>query len=371
MKNQGEWYLIDNINDVDSPALVIYPDRVKENIRRVVNSIDDVSRLRPHVKTHKSAEVTRLMLDAGITKFKCATIAEAEMLLNAGATDILLAYQPVGPKINRLLELYLIHRKARISCLIDDFDTASDISKIFSAQSASIGVYIDLNIGMNRTGISTDQALRLYEECKPLKGIIIKGLHAYDGHIRDADFITRQKRSDEAFEPVMKLKDVIKTTHAHDLTIIAGGTPTFSVHCKRKDIECSPGTYIYWDRGYEQTLKEQHYLFAALVVTRVISKPTSDTICLDLGHKAIASENPIMNRVFFLNAPDLIPTAHSEEHMVFKISNNASFKVGDVLYGVPYHICPTVALHDRVAVVEGNKVTSYWATIARNRKISI
>src|SRR5688572_21996037 len=99
------WYTFENIDELDSPSLVVYPDRIKENIRRMVASIEDITRLRPHIKTHKSAEVCRMMLAAGIKKFKCATIAEAEMLATAGAPDILLAYQPVGPKINRLLSL--------------------------------------------------------------------------------------------------------------------------------------------------------------------------------------------------------------------------------------------------------------------------
>jgi D-serine deaminase-like pyridoxal phosphate-dependent protein len=118
-------------------------------------------------------------------------------------------------------------------------------------------------------------------------------------------------------------------------------------------------------------LLEQPFLFAALVVGRVISLPTPDTICVDLGHKAIASENPIQNRVAFLNAPDLEPIGHSEEHMIFRTSKPNTFHIGDILYGVPYHVCPTVALHDRAAVITNGQVTEYWNTVARNRVITI
>ena len=102
------WYLADDINQIDSPALLIYKDRVQHNIALAIQIVGDAARLRPHVKTHKSPEATKLMLEAGITKFKCATIAEAEMLAQCGAPDILLAYQPVGPKIGRLLKLVQI-----------------------------------------------------------------------------------------------------------------------------------------------------------------------------------------------------------------------------------------------------------------------
>ena len=98
MASEKQWYSIDNVNELDSPALVIYPDRVKENILTLIKSISDINNLRPHIKTHKSSEVSTLMLKEGIKKFKCATIAEAEMLAMAGAPDVLLAYQPVGPK---------------------------------------------------------------------------------------------------------------------------------------------------------------------------------------------------------------------------------------------------------------------------------
>ena len=99
------WYQIDNIDELDSPVLIVFPERVKANIQTAISMVADVSRLRPHVKTNKSAEATQLMLDTGITKFKCATIAEAEMLGMIKAPDVVLAYQPLGPKLYRFIEL--------------------------------------------------------------------------------------------------------------------------------------------------------------------------------------------------------------------------------------------------------------------------
>src|SRR6188472_2814058 len=103
--NNSEWYRITNIDAIDSPALVIYKDRVIQNINTAVSMVGDIKRLRPHVKTHKSKEAAQLMMDAGIHKFKCATIAEAEMLAMIHAPDVLLAYQPVGPKLQRFIAL--------------------------------------------------------------------------------------------------------------------------------------------------------------------------------------------------------------------------------------------------------------------------
>jgi D-threonine aldolase len=227
-----------------------------------------------------------------------------------------------------------------------------------------------LNVGMNRTGIAVTDAMKLYDDCRSVAGINIIGLHAYDGHIRDQQYETRKQKCDEAFAAVESLKKNIDTSFGTSMAIVAGGTPTYTIHNKRKNVECSPGTFVYWDKGYEQILPEQHFQFAALVLTRVISKPADNIICVDLGHKAIASENPLNNRVYFLNDANLEPLGHSEEHMTLK-TNGKPYQVGDVLYGIPHHVCPTVALHDRAWIVDDHTVRDYWANTSRNRKITV
>jgi D-threonine aldolase len=366
----SDWYTIDTIDQLDTPALVVYPDRVKENIRILKQFVPDLNRLRPHVKTNKCTEVCRLMMDQGIYKFKCATIAEAEMLALIDAPDVLLAYQPVGPKVSRLIELIQTFPNTLFGCLIDNPDSASWLSNQAEKKGLRISVYIDLNVGMNRTGILPEDALGLFTKCSLLKGIEINGLHAYDGHLRDTDLEIRRVKCDEGFRKAEALKKAIEKQTGQSMIIIAGGTPSFPIHAERQDVECSPGTFIFWDKGYQQLLPEQPFLFASLVVTRIISKPGDDIITVDLGHKAIASESPITNRVYFLNAPDVQPIGHSEEHLVLKTIKNI-YKVGDVLYGVPYHICPTVALHETMAVVENHQVTGNWDVVSRKRKISI
>lgn len=367
----NEWYLINDVKDLDSPALVVHRTRVEKNIQTLTSSIGDVNRLRPHVKTHKSSQVCAMMLAAGITKFKCATIAEAEMLAASGAPDVLLAYQPVGPKASRLVSLGQQFPGTQFSCLIDNVPAAENIAAIFTSLNLCLPVYIDLNVGMNRTGISPVDGLGLYKACEDLTGIAISGLHVYDGHIRNPDFDERKKVCDAAFSPVLKLQAEVQSSYGKLLPIVAGGTPTYSVHCQRPDVECSPGTFIYWDHGYETLLKEQNYLHAAVVVTRIISRPMPDIICIDLGHKSIAAENPIHHRVHFLNATNLQPVGHSEEHMSLKVLGENNYQVGDVLYGIPYHVCPTIALYDRVAVAEQNTIITYWNTLARNRSINV
>ncbi|MEP7377273.1 MAG: D-TA family PLP-dependent enzyme [Chitinophagaceae bacterium] len=371
-KTPQDWYEISNIHEVDTPALVVYPDRVKKNIELLKSMIDDVNRLRPHVKTHKTKEAVLLQMAAGINKFKCATIAEAEMLAGCGASDVLLAYQPVGPKINRLIALIKKYPATKFSCLVDDIDTAKSISNRASEAGIVISVFIDLNIGMNRTGIVPGPgALDLYKLCSSLTGIVPVGVHAYDGHIHDKDFGIRQKKSDEAFAKVEWLKIEIVNQGLPEPIIVAGGSPTFPIHAKRKKIECSPGTFIYWDAGYQQGLAEQSFLAAALVISRVISHPGENLLCLDLGHKSVAAEKELNNRVLFINAPELKFVGQSEEHLVVETDKQHDYKVGDVLYGLPFHICPTCALYERAFIVEDGKVAGEWEVIARDRKINL
>jgi D-serine deaminase-like pyridoxal phosphate-dependent protein len=312
-----------------------------------------------------------MMLSEGITKYKCATIAEAEMLATINAPDVLLAYQPVGPKINRLLQLVKQYHSTHFSCVIDDIQVAQNISEIFAAENLVLDVYIDLNTGMNRTGIHpTEKALELFNNCARLKGINIFGLHVYDGHIRDTDVATRKQRTDEAFEAIIELAKKVKESTQKELQIVAGGSPTFPVHAERVNIECSPGTFVFWDHGYKNLLPDEPFDYAALVISRIISVVDDHTICTDLGHKSVAAENPLP-RVHFLNAGDAEPIGQSEEHLVVKVPDASRYKVGDVLYGVPVHICPTVALYEKAIVVENNKAVGEWRVIARDKKINI
>jgi D-serine deaminase-like pyridoxal phosphate-dependent protein len=367
----SEWYTINNVDTLDTPALVVYPARVKSNISVVKTLIDDVSRLRPHVKTHKSKDVCVLMIQAGITKFKCATISEAEMLGMSNAPDVLLAYQPVGPKLKRFIAVIKAFPNTSYSCLVDNAITAEAIDSEAENNGITINVYIDLNIGMNRTGVIPRDALLLYEQCMAMHHIKLLGLHAYDGHIHDNDYVTRQIRSDDSIEPVLKLvSDIQANGHAKPV-VIAGGSPTYPILALRDSLECSPGTFAYWDRGYQLAFAEQKFKTAALIIARIVSLPDETKLCIDVGHKSVSAENELSKRIYFLNAPELTFISQSEEHLVADAGADHHYKVGDIIYGLPYHICPTVALYERAMIIEDQQVIGEWKTTARDRKITI
>ena len=183
-----DWHTLADPDEIPSPALLVYPERIGENIRRMIAALGQAERLRPHVKTHKMAEVVQLQLKAGITKFKCATIAEAEMLGQAGAKDVLLANQPVGPNIDRLLGLGGWFRDVRFSTIADDAETVGNLAQAAQAAGVTLPVWLDLDVGMGRTGIAPGQgAATLYKLIGQLPGVEPAGLHLYGGHLHDSD----------------------------------------------------------------------------------------------------------------------------------------------------------------------------------------
>ncbi len=362
------WYEVNNIEKFDSPALLVYKNRILSNIYRALELVQKSEQLRPHVKTHKLLEVTAMLQAAGINKFKCATIAEAEMLGHTRAEDVLVAYPVVGPKIDRLKELRKLYLETKYSCLIDNLKGARRLSDSFEGN--ALPVYIDLNVGMNRTGVASEKASELYQQCQALEGIKIIGLHAYDGHIHSSDLSQRATQASEVAELILKVKQEIKSVSGKELKVVAGGSPTFHLHAEHDlQKEVSPGTFVFWDEGYRQTLPDLDFQIAALVATRVISKINQTHICVDLGHKSIAAENPLP-RVKFLGI-EATPVSQSEEHLVLQVPDATVFSIGQVLYGVPIHICPTVALYEQVRVVDDNKIVETWKVYARDKSVSI
>lgn len=366
------WYQIKNAEEIDTPALIFYPDRIQRNIEMMISMVGDLKRLRPHIKTHKCAEIIRMQQSAGIQQFKCATIAEAELLAQSGAEDILLAYQPVGPKIHRLQRLTNKYRHSRFSALVDNTEIAGAIASSFNNDDRSLDVYIDIDVGMHRTGIKPSQgAIDLFSFCNKVPGINPVGLHVYDGHIRDTVLAERTTRIQDCYKAITELVSVMDKLVDYKLDIVAGGSPSFPVHAKNLRVTCSPGTSLLWDRGYADMLPEQKFEFGAVLMTRIISKPSKNVICLDAGHKSMAAEK-VHPRIYFLNLKTpCTHTGQSEEHLVLEVEDDSRLNVGDVLYGIPKHICPTCALHQCAHIVDNHTAKSTWKIAARDRMISI
>ena len=367
------WFEVSNIDQIDSPALLVYPKRVQHNIDTMIANVGgDVQRLFPHVKTHKMQEIVEMQLKAGIKRFKCATIAEMEMSIIAGAKYVLIAYQMTGPKIGRLRNLAEKYPTVTVASLVDNITSANQLATSFAEKGLTANIYLDIDNGLNRTGCPLDDTtFPLIAAILKIPNLHFRGFHVYDGQFRTADLAERKKGSDKAFRPIYGLLDQVKKAYNKELEVISGGSPSFSPATMRSNVFCSPGTILLWDAGYAEMVPELAVQWAAVLITRIISKPTEGIITVDLGHKAVGAENPMPNRIRFLNLANYEAYKHSEEHLMVKVENWAALNVGDVLYGIPYHVCPSVALHEEAHVIKENKWIENWEVVARKRKISI
>lgn len=366
-----EWYLVSDTSSLISPSLLIYPDRIERNIIEMISLVDDVKRLRPHIKTHKTAEIVRMQTQQGIRKFKCATIAEAELLGLCGADEILVAMPLVGVNISRFLQLIKQFPNSEFSTLVDNPKMLSEISTMASANKMSIALWMDINAGMNRTGIIPDEsAADLFRQISANPHLEAKGFHVYDGHIRHSEFSKQKDAVDSAFAPIEALKKDLEKQGIKVKAIVAGGSPSFPVHAQRGTVDVAPGTTLLWDARYGALFPFMHFEIAAVLFTRIISKPSRNILCFDIGHKSIAPEMDFP-RVQFLNLPHSEQISQSEEHLVVKVDDGSLYEVGEAFYAVPMHICPTVAKYETLQIVTNGNLVDEWKVVARNQKITI
>ena len=368
------WYSLKNAAEIPSPALVLHRDRIEANLKQMVAIAGNPLRLWPHVKTHKLPELIAWQVGMGIVQFKCATIAEAEMVAGVGGVRrILLAVQPVGPQIERWVRLASRFPEIEWSAIVDDPGVVESLCRVASQSlQTPLGIWIDLDVGQHVIGIAPERVRGELLRSVQAAGasLRLEGLHAYDGHLGISDLVERTRLCDESFAPVAALRTALEDEVGHRLAVLAGGSPTFAIHAARNEVSLSPGTTVLWDAGYAHKMPDLPFQPAAVLLSRVISRPAPRQLCLDLGHKAVASEMP-QPRTVFLNLPDATAISHSEEHLVVESPAADSFRVGDVVYSLPWHVCPTMALQQEVWLVENGRASVRWMVQARSRRISI
>jgi len=365
----------DVLENIHSPSLVVFQEQVSGNIDRMLTVAKAAHRLRPHCKTHKMPDVIRLLLDRGITRHKAATVAEVEMLATAGVRDVVLAYNVVGPNIRRVAELLTTYPDLNLAVTADHPTPLQQLSQYLAEQNLQLRVLLDVDVGQHRTGIEPEsvQALSLCRQMRDLPSLSFGGLHVYDGH-------QHQDNLDERKEAVLKqwprVVELQRRCLAEDLRvdeILCGGTPTYPIYAELADpaITLSPGTSVFHDAGYGGHFPDLGFTPAAVVVTRVVSRPTLNRVTLDLGNKSVAADPPAGRRVLFPDLPNAQQVIHNEEHLVLETEEAARFQPGDVLLGIPAHICPTSALHQSATMIDENGAATEWPVTARDRKITI
>jgi len=367
-------YHVERSETIVTPALLIFAEQLEANIARMLEIAGDAARLRPHCKTHKMREIVRLLLDRGVVKHKAATFAEAEMLAEAGARDVFLAYNLVGANVGRAVEFRRAFPDVRLAVTADHPLPIERLGVAMEVTGLTIDVLLDLDTGQHRTGVAAGpSAVELYRSIAATPGLQPGGLHLYDGQNHQTDLAQRRAAVMDCWQQAAGLRNQLVAEGLPVPRIVAGGTGSFPLYAELNDpaLELSPGTCIFHDAGYRAMFPDLDFQPAALLLTRVVSRPTHNRITFDLGYKAVASDPPPERRVVFPEIPDARIVLQNEEHLVIETSAAERFVPGDECLAVPHHVCPSVALHKQALLIRGGRIVERWDVAARDRCLTV
>jgi D-serine deaminase-like pyridoxal phosphate-dependent protein len=366
-------YRVSNLADVLTPALVLYPEFLASNIERTLALLGgDASRWRVHIKTAKLGHTVHTLIERGLRNFKCATTLELLVACQHGAADVLLAYPSVGANARRVREIAGQFPNVRISVLAESHE------QIHQWRGSRIGIFLDINPGMNRTGIEQshrDEVAALVRSVRDA-GLEFRGLHYYDGQYGELEERERNEAAHRGYDLLLKLAGEIARSGAPVPEIITAGTPTLPCSLsyagfRGRDFihRVSPGTLVYCDAtSLWQLPSEYGYRPAVLVLTRVVSRPRPEVVTCDAGHKAVSADAGVPTCVV-MGHPELTPLSPSEEHLPLAVEGSAAApQVGDGLYLLPRHVCPTVNNFDCALLVRDGQIESLEKVSARGRE---
>jgi len=351
--------------------MLVFQDLMEHNIKSVCELVGGGENLIAHVKTHKSAAVAKKQVEQGIAGFKCATLKELEMVLEAGAEKAILTYpQCQEIKVERLCDLTASYPDAWIAAIISSPFHLKVLSAVATRREQSIQVMLDLDVGMHRTGIGFGAgATTLYRQIDAEPSLQASGLHLYDGHENFIDLNERAASAEGHIESLNAFKQQLEAAGLPVPLMVAGGSWSFPYYARAEGIYGSPGTFIYWDAGYVKDMADMPFRCAALILTQVVDRyPDAGTITTDLGCKGISSDLLLEERATLLGHESAEMVWQSEEHAMFRIAGDMP-EVGDYLLAVPGHICPTTIRYPGSHVIDSKgQVVDYYLHTARDRQ---
>jgi len=364
-------YRVANPDSLETPAMLLFQDIMQHNIRSVCELVGGAQNLMVHVKTHKSEAIIRKQIEAGIESFKCATLKELEMVLQAGAHKAILTYPQVQErKIERLCELTLSYPDAWIATIVSSPVHVDLLASVAARQKQTLCVMLDLDVGMHRTGIGFGpDAVELYGKIDADPFLQASGLHLYDGHQDFSDPLQREAAAQQNIKLLQEFQQQVESVGMPVGCVVAGGSYSFSYYARTPDMYGSPGTFIYWDTGFSTEMPDMPFRWAALILTQVVDRyPDEGIITTDLGCKAICTDPAIADRAFLLGQDAAQLILQDEEHGVFRIAGELP-DVGDYLLAAPGHICTTTIRYPGIHVIDGaGDVVDYYLHTARDRQ---
>ncbi|HQZ69625.1 MAG TPA: DSD1 family PLP-dependent enzyme [Planctomycetaceae bacterium] len=344
------------ITELDTPTLLLDRAASDRNLARMAAFFRDrPAKLRPHFKNHKCVTLAKRQLTAGAVGLTCAKLGEAEVLVDHGIQDVLIANQVVGnSKMARLAQLA---KRARIGVAIDHWDHAAAISKAATDAGTTVHLLIEVDIGMGRCGILPGApVIELARRVTELPGVRFAGLQAYEGHL--VNLLDREERTRLAKVDMQKAVDTRQMLAAAGIPVSCVSGCSSATHDSTGTLpgvdEVQAGTYATMDRQYQRLIPE--FEVALSVLVQVISRPSADKAVLNVGVKGAGAEFGVPGIRDF---PDVeIPFFLAEEHVV--VNRAPDWKIGQVLHLIPSHACTTCNLYREFVVYEAGKVVEIW-----------
>lgn len=359
--------------DILTPALILYPDAVASNISRTLQLLGgNGGRWRVHVKTAKLGYTLRMFVDRGVRHFKCATTLELLESCRSGATDVLYAHPAVGANARRVAEIAAEFPNVRVSVLTENEE------QIAQWRGSRLGVFLDINPGMNRTGVEQNHIQEVVGLARAISqaNLVFRGLHYYDGQYGGLEERERLAAAHAGYDRLLEIVNELERSGATVPEVITAGTPTMPSSLAYAGFRggkfihrVSPGTVVYNDASsLAQLPREIGYRPAVLVLTRVVSHPHSGMITCDAGHKSVSADAGVPTCLVVGHA-ELAPQSPSEEHLPMSVAEGkAEPHVGDALYLMPRHVCPTVNNFDCALLVRNGRIECVEKVSARGHE---
>ena len=348
-------YRLNEPEKIDTPALLVYEEKVKHNIAEVIRVCGSAERVVPHVKTHKSPEVLALQMEAGMTSYKCATLREAELLAEHGVPEIIIAYPILHPaKLKRLVNLIRLYPELEFRAIASTPEHLDALSAVATEAGVEVGVYVDLDTGMHRTGAQPGaEAGDFYASIASTAGLKALGVHVFDGHTLYKDVEERTALVDRSIDYIHDVWERAEKQGVEVTDNVVAGSWSFHLYLKEPRLRVSPGTWVYWD-SRNATMSELGFEVAAVVLGQVIdADPDRDTVTLDTGSKAVSPDQPMEHRFTVVGHPKAVLSAQSEEHGVVAL-NGERLSVGELVLVAPGHACTTTVKFPHALVVDAS-----------------
>lgn len=353
-----------DIQDIDTPALLLDIDALERNLKTMAMFMERCECvLRPHVKTHKCAEIARRQIALGAQGVTCAKLGEAEAMAAGGIDDMLIANQVVGPAKAR--RAAVLARDCRLTVAVDSPGNVDELAEAAASQRSVISALIEVNVGMNRCGLDAhDDALALARHIADKDALEFRGLMGYEGHaVFIEDEAERRREVEFAMGRLLEFRDYLISAGMPVDVVSAAGTGTYKITGRIPGVtELQCGSYCVMDARYVRLLPE--FECALTLLAEVVSAQSDERIILDFGRKGVGFDfgNPE-----FVDPPGLEIISLSEEHARAKLNEGSRPSPGDKATLLPAHCCTTINMHDEFFVIREGRVVDVWPIEARGK----